>query len=176
MNQSAEHKIISSVLPNKRIIGFVLLLFVLIFAIVGSILFFILGENVIPEGAFPAIMGWTPKTAGALILFFGGAILSLFVLIWLIIYSINTIKETNIKKLLRNGQLKEGVVVSNIQNFYVKVNDVPQRVVRFKADNEVYEYRFFSEEWATYFPTGTTLKIRCSKKGTALPDPSFWVS
>lgn len=153
-----------------------MLLFLFIFGIIGSALFFTLGENLVPKGAFPKILGYSAKTAGDLILFFGGTIIFLFLLIWLIVFTINRIREDRIKKLLRNGDLKDAVVVSNTQNFYIKVNGVPQRIVSFKVDDIIYEYRFFNEPWAAHFPVGLSIKIRCSEKGKALPDTSFFVS
>lgn len=171
--KTIEKGIIRSVLPNSgRFIGLIILIFAFVFFIISLILFFTLGDNLITENPFPPIFGWQAKTVGGLIVFFGGSIISLILMIGLIIILINKKRSGNIKKVLRFGELKNAVVISNTQNFYIKVNDVPQRVVCFGVDNNTYEYRFYSEEWAAKFLVGSSFKIRCKEK-KAYPDPSF---
>lgn len=151
-----------------------MLLFIVIFCLLGGILYFIIGDNQIPEGSFPTILGWTPTTAASLIIAITSAIIALFLLIYLIVVAFQNGKTQKIRRLLSHGELKEAVVLSNIQNFYIQINHVPQRIVQFKADDVVYEYKFFSEAWASHFPAGAAVKIRCNQHGEAIPDPSNW--
>lgn len=173
-HKEIEDRIIQSVVPNKGIVGIIMLIFVFVFCLIGGILYFIIGDNEIPAGSFPSILGWTPKTATALILAITSAIIGLFLLIYLIIVSYQNRKAQKIRRLLSAGDLREAVVVSNIQNFYIQINHVPQRIVQFKVGEELYNYKFFSEPWASHFPVGATIKIRCDRNGQAIPDTSNW--
>lgn len=109
--------------------------------------------------------------------FIPGLVGVIFFIVGLIMFFIGRRKRRKIHTLIKDGRVYDVVVASNIQNFYYKVNGVPQRVVQFKGSSgQVWEYTFFSEQWASNFPVNSQWKIRVDKDGNCIPDPAFIAS
>lgn len=83
-------------------------------------------------------------------------------------------KRGKILNIVLKKSAQPATVIENIQNFYVKVNDVPRREVSFQtADGSIYYFKFFSEHLASIFNKGTEVHI-ITHKENAYPSPDFF--
>lgn len=114
------------------------------------------------------VLEWLPY-------FIPGLMGFVFLIVGLIMLRVNKRNVTRFKNLWRSGIKAEATVVSNIQNFHYRINDVPQRIVVFQTSaGKQFEFKFFSEILAQHLPMGTKLDIRYNRKGKAIPDVEFF--
>lgn len=98
----------------------------------------------------------------------------LFLLIGSIILLRYFLKRSKILKTISQSTPESAVVVSNIQNFHVRMNSVPRREVIFSTkDGSIYVFKFFSEHLATLFKEGVEVPIITDGK-KAYPAPEFF--
>lgn len=103
-----------------------------------------------------------------------GLIFSLFFLIGAIIVALHYRKRRKILDMIRDTRPMKAVVISNVQNFHVRMNKIPRREVQFRtADGRTLLYRFFSERLASFLKENTEADI-LEHKGRAYPAPSFF--
>jgi hypothetical protein len=164
MTVSTEKQVISSVQPLHGIIGWVFLVIGLLMFGIVAFLYTLYGTVQLTDFDqvnlnLPFLI---PGLAGLIFALVGGLILIF-----------KRLKRQRIINTLRNGALKEGKVISNIQNFHYTVNNIPQRKVTFEAEGQTYVYAFFGEEWAQVFSINAVFNIRTNRKGLAYPDPLF---
>ena len=165
MISDVEKQILFSKQPSLNLAGLFITFFGILIIIVVLVILLVTGNTTsIFDFSKPHLNlpFWIPGVAGILMVIIGG------ISLW-----INRSKKRKYLNIMRKGTLHEGVIFSNAQNFYYKVNGIPERVVKIKSDGEVYEYRFFGEEWAQIFIHNGIIKFRTNSKGQALPDPGF---
>lgn len=164
MEVTAESKVVMSVQPFQSLAGILMTIIGVIMLSVVGIIYLINGT--VPLNDFEQVHLNLPYLIpGA-----GGII---FTLVGVITLIFQRRKKKRILKVLRNGSLKEGKVLKNVQNFYYRVNDIPQRKVTFLSGDDTYVYKFFGEDWASLFQVNTVFQFRHDNKGNAYPDPGF---
>ena len=84
------------------------------------------------------------------------------------------LKRAKILGKVTKSPAQNATVISNIQNFQVKTNNVPRREVSFKTEKgSVHVFKFFSEHLAVLFKEGHEVPIIIDGE-KAYPSPAFF--